>query len=116
MYTHIHFHNSKRTRDYKRTNSSTADSFENKTIDYDNSIDTIYLASNVELGGIRTDNIKDKNVHSKMHLSLGLKDMIAKLGGQSPKIVHDIHILGYHITGNREIHIHIHMCINMYKL
>ena len=95
-----YFHNSKKTRDSNRMKSSTIDSFENKTIDYDNSIDTIYLASNVELGGIRTNNIKDTNAHSKMYLSLGLKDMVATLGRQSPKTVHDIHILGYHITGN----------------
>ncbi|KAG2220148.1 hypothetical protein INT45_013846, partial [Circinella minor] len=90
----------KKTCNSERMKSSTVDSLEDKTIDYSASIDTIYLASNVELGGIKMDNIDNKNANTKMYLPLGLKDMFVTLGNQSPKIVHDIHILGYHITEN----------------
>ncbi|KAI7857926.1 hypothetical protein BDC45DRAFT_554510 [Circinella umbellata] len=90
----------KKTRNSERMKLSTVDSLENKTIDYSASIDTIYLASNIKLGGIKMDNIDNKNANTKMYLPLGLKDMLVTLGNQSPKIVHDIHILGYHITEN----------------
>ncbi|KAI9260676.1 hypothetical protein BDA99DRAFT_88669 [Phascolomyces articulosus] len=61
----------------------------------DYSLDTTYIASNVEFGGIKIDNNKKE---SKIKLPLMLKEMVAVISSQIPKTTHNIHILGYHIN------------------
>ncbi|KAG2224490.1 hypothetical protein INT45_010556 [Circinella minor] len=65
-------------------------------------IDTIYIGSDIELGGLeigaRRDNTKEFQ-DSMLKLPLVLKDMLTEIINHRPSLLRDAHVLGYNING-----------------
>ncbi|KAG2218355.1 hypothetical protein INT45_012974 [Circinella minor] len=66
-------------------------------------LDTIYIGSGVELGGLEagpTRNNTKEFEDSMMKLPLVFKDMLSEIASRRPSLLYKAHVLGYNINGN----------------